>query len=744
MNDDNVFNPEGQQQSRYDTPRPEMHLSEYWAVVLKRRHLVLLVIALVLGAVSAMTLLQRPTYRSTAVINVEKDRGTPFDLNGQSFYDMWQPEYLPTQVRLLTSREIAERAVDRLNLTNNPEFNPGGATRTTDRGAVDARTRVALTVQGGLEAVPVRGTNLVQLSYEGVNPKLAADVTNAVADAYIDWNLESKFNVLGQANRFLTAQSEQLKSEIDGLEKQLQAYGRKNDIVSTDPDQNVTLQNLGSLNKDYSDAVADRVAKEARYVEMQNARPDAIAEPLSNGLISSLRADQAKLEREYAEKLNLYKPEWPAMQQLKAQIDKGRQHLNSVINDTVSKARENARNDYMTARRREDSLKSVLQGQKNEAMTMNSNAVEYNNLKVEIDTKKSLLDALLKRQAETEVSSRLRGERVSSIRVVDRALPATSRYRPSYRRNAMLGLFLGVVLGLGLAFFLEYLDRSLRTPAQVEQYLRLPALGIIPAVGEAATRGYYGRRRKGESATKGDVEIELLPHTHPRSTVAEAYRAFRAALLLSRAGGIKSLVVTSCLPGEGKTSTAVNLAAVLGQVNKRVLLVDADLHKPRLHKVFHTSNRIGLVSVLAENLDPLTAVSPTAIPNVYVVPSGPSSPNPSGLLSSAAMTSFLETMNRNFDYVIIDTPPLGPVADAVVIGHSTDGVVLTTQAGRTPREMVRRVRDKLLLANVRVLGVLINNLREDPVTYEQYYKYYGDDYTDQTYTTPITSKKRAV
>jgi succinoglycan biosynthesis transport protein ExoP len=728
--------------------RSEIHLAEYWAVAVKRRKLILIVIGLVLLATGVRSFLTKPTYRAVTTLNIEQDQSSPYDVqSGVQIYYTYNPEFLATQTRMIQSRDIALRVVKQLNLANDPEFT-GSATRVeVGKGAADRNAvRLAQQVQGGVSVTPIRGTDLVELSYISTSPRLAAQIANGVADAYIDWQVESKFQTLANANRFLTGQAEQLRSEISSLEQRLQTYSRQKDIVGLEGATNVTVQNLELINKDYSAAVADRVAKEARYRELQNARADVVADTLGSN-ISQLRNEQARMEREYAEKLNLYKPEWPAMQQLKAQIDKGRQHLATVVEENVSKAREMARSDYLTALRREESLKGVLQGQKREAMTLNTNAVEYNNLKVEIDTKKGLLDALLKRQSEIEMRSRLRGEKVSNLRVLDRALEPTYRFRPSYRRNAMMGAILGVVLGLGLAFFLEYLDRSLRTPAQVESYLRIPALGIIPAVGSRG-RGYgygyygYGRRKKKKAETNPEekVEIELLPHTHPRSTVAEAYRAFRAALLLSRAGGVQSIVITSSLPGEGKTSTAANLAVVLGQVGKRVLLVDADLHKPRIHQVFHVSNRVGLVSILAQNLEALTAIQKTNIPNVWVVPAGPSSPNPSGLLSSMAMADFLETAKKNFDYVIIDTPPLGPVADAVVVGHSTDGVVIATQAGRTPRELVRRVRDKLALSNVRVLGVLINNLQEDPVTYEQYYKYYGTDYTTDIESTPRAAR----
>lgn len=704
----------------------EINLAEYWAIIRKRRRLIASAIALCILAAIAVSLLTTPTYRATIVVNVEREKASALDLGTQQAYSAYDPEFLPTQTRLMESREIAERVVQRLNLVSSPVFAPktSGIFRSEKQESPDV-SDIAQAVQKTVETKPVRRTNLVELSVTAPNAKLAADVANATAEAYIDWNVEAKYLVVGQASRFLSSQIEQLKGEIQQKERQLQAYGRQNDIVSTDAEGNVNLQKLESFNKDYAEAVADRVAKEARYYELQTAKPEAIADSLSNGLVSQLRSDQAKLERDYAEKLNLYKPEWPAMQQLRAQIDKGKQHLSSVIQETVMKARDNARTDYQTAARREQSLKQVLAGSKSEAMTQNSSAVEYNNLKTEVETKRALLDTVMRRQAETEVSSRLRGERASNVRIVDRALVPKSRFRPSYKRNLALALALGLALGVGLAFLLEYVDRSLRSIDQVEKYLGVPALGIIPALETAGTNVYsYGKGARKERKLKAageNASIELVPHTHPRSTVAEAYRAFRTALLLSRAGGLKSLVVTSTLPGEGKTSTAVNLSVVLAQLGKRVLLVDGDLHKPRVHEVFNVSNRVGLVSILAENLEAASAIKPTSVANLFLIPSGPTSPNPSGLLSSKAMEQFLASATHNFDFVVIDAPPVGAVADAILIGYQVDGAVLCARGGKTPREQVARTRDRLTAANVRVLGALINNLESGDEGYGTYY-----------------------
>lgn len=741
----NVQLPDPQQEFLHvPAAEQEIHLGEYWAVIVKRRRLIGLCVAAALLIGAAVSIFSRPTYKATVVLDIEKDKASPVDIGTTpSTYVGSEPEFLPTQTKLMKSREVAERVVQRLALVDNPEVNPPRSgfwsffSHPASPAGKDLVAGVATKIQPNVEVVPVRGTNLVELSYIAASPKLAADIANAVADAYIDWNLEAKFQVVGQASQFLSAQIEQLRSEIDEKERQLQAYGQQKDIVSVDPQSNVTLQKLGALNRDYTEAVSDRVTKEARYHEVETARPDSIADTLSNGLVSQLRNEQARMEREYAEKLNLFKPEWPAMQQLKAQIDKGRQHLDSVIRETVSKARDVAKNEYLTALRREETLKDVLQGQKSEAMALNTNAVEYNNLKVEVETKRALMDTLLKRNAETQVASRLRGERLSNVRIVDRALPPHTRFRPSYKLNGLLALLLGAGAGIGLAFFLEYLDRSLRTPEQVERVLQLPALGVVPAVGAAGRRSGYGYgysvrvKKKTNGSANDKIAIELLPHTQPRSTVAEAYRAFRTALLLSRAGGVKSMAITSSLPAEGKTSTALNLSVVLGQLGKRVVIVDADLHKPRMHEILRVSNRIGLVSVLAENAVPTDALQQTSIPNVSVVTSGPSSPNPSALLASEAMNRFLEFLRMNFDFVVLDTPPVSPVADAFLIGNIVDGVVLTVRGGRTPREHVVRTRDKLLRSKVSILGVLINNLEEESVGYGKYYSYYGKGYSAQ-------------
>jgi polysaccharide biosynthesis transport protein len=536
---------------------------------------------------------------------------------------------------------------------------------------------------------------------------------------------------MGQASKFLLSQIEEAKRTLAEKEQQLLALGRQKDILAIAPQSSVTLSKLTAINQDAAAAMADRISKEARYNELLSQSTDVLPEALATGTIQQMRADLTRLERDYAEKLNVYKPEWPAMQTLNGQIEKTRQTLDAAVHDTVRKAREAAKADYQTALRREDSPKEAVQRQHAEAMSLSRDAIDYNNLRIEADTQRALVDNLLKREAEMQVLLRLQGERLSNIRIVETALPPAAPFKPSYPKNALFGLLAGLASGVGLAMTLDSLDRSLRSPEQAARFLRLPVLGVIPPAQTALDPGYgygydytfghaeepaaadpAGEKPSGTKA-KRKVNIELLPHEFPRSAVAEAYRSFRASLLLSRADGVRTLVVTSAVPLEGKSSTATNLAIVLGQLGRRVLLVDSDLRRPRLHEILNISNQVGLVSVLAARTDPHLAILRTSMPNVSVLPAGPNAPDPSGLLSSDAMKRFLIRVVEDFDNIIFDSPPILASADAILLGSLTNGVVLCVQAGRTPRERVARARDELLRSRVHILGVLMNNLKDE-------------------------------
>jgi capsular exopolysaccharide synthesis family protein len=461
--------------------------------------------------------------------------------------------------------------------------------------------------------------------------------------------------------------------------------------------------------------------------------------------VAAQRRELADLERDYAVQSRIFKPDWPAMVELRSRIDQLRSSLQNAVADSLKTARETARAEYQNTLRREQALAAELSRVKAESRELSSAAVEYTNLQVEISTRRAMLDELLRRQSETEVASRLQAQGESNVRVVDRALVPSSPFRPSLRRNLTWGLGGGLGFGIAWILLLHYLDRTIKSQEEVERLLALPVLAVIPDVSAAARRragtygsygyGYgYGARRRQNSASasfpvpataspegKESLQIELLPLLRPRLAVAEAYRVLRTALLLSTARELKLLVVTSALPGEGKTSTAVNLAIVFAQLGKRVLLVDADLRRPRVHDVFRIVNRVGLVNFLTHSAEAEQVVFRTQVDNLFLTPSGPIPPNPSELLSSERMEQFLEFVRQHFDFVVLDTAPTLAVSDGVVLGARVDGALLCLFSGHVERREAKACRDRLVQGGVKLLGAVLNRHQGFSTSYRSGY-----------------------
>ncbi len=748
----------------------EINLSEWLQIV--RRRWILLAATCVLGfSLAAIHYAMTPKmYQATTILQIERRSLTPL-VGSQTPWleDWWNMEYYPTQYKLLESRGLAERVVRNLRLAEDPFFNPGGRPLSALAGNPDAAPGASASassasavgadlavlgglanrLRGGLTVEPVRTTQLVNLTYRSTNPDFAARAVNGFADAFIDWGIENRSTTAGNASSFLTSQIETLKKEIQGKESQLQAISRTSDIVELGSGSNVTMQRLEALNKNYSEALRERIEREARYRELMSSPKEAIAESLSDGLYTELKRKQLEMERDYEIGLKTYKKDFPKMVEMQAAIEKGRQHLAGVVEELVEKERQSANAEYQTAQRQERGLEAEMRGLKSEALDESSAAVDYRNLSVEVDTRRNLLDEVLKAQSETEVTARLQGTKESNVRVVDRAMTPGGPASPNLKQDLSSGMLFGLVLGVGMVLLLEYLDRTIKTADQVERVLGLPTLAVIPDINDNGSgygyRGYGGygigtavARAKGSSKRwlekkKGEVpaRIELVPHESPRLAVSEAYRSLRTALLLSSARELKVVAVTSAVASEGKSATAANLAVVMAQLGRRVLIVDADLRKPRLHEVFQVSNRSGLVSYLTGGADFEGVISRTSVPQLFVTPSGPIPPNPSELLASDRMIELVKAARGRFDFVVIDTPPLLPVTDATLVGDLVDGVTLCLRAGKVTREEARTCLDRLKMAGVKVLGVVLNRhlLKQGGYAGRRYqmYEAYGSD-----------------
>ena len=727
---------------------PGFHLVDYLPI-LRRHWKMIAALGLLATAGGAVHYSITPKlYRAAATVQIERRSVT--SLSGEQnpwLENYWSQEYYPTQYRLLQSRGLAERVVQDLRLYEDPAFNPGGLSAESGKPSFDADAAIlgglAGALLGGLEVAAVGGTQLVEIGYRSSSPELAARVANAWAEAFIEWGIEARTESAGRASTFLASQIETTKQEIQDGEARLQGYTRQQtDVVSLDPGSNVLVARFDALNNDYIAAVSERIQKEARLNEILTSPKEAVADSASAGFVGQMRGDLMKLERDYAIRSQTYKPEFPAMVDLRLQIERARQNLGAMVEETVGKERDAARAEYQTAQRRESSLARELAGVKGETMKLNSAAVEYNNLRVEVETQRTQLNELLRRQAETEVASRLQSARESNVRIVDRALLPGGPYRPNLRNDLTMGLLLGLMAGVALMVAIEYLDRTVKSPEEAERLLGLPILAVIPDISEPGKRygfssygyGYgYGYGQGGRRGGKADKKaahgerspIELMPHLRPRLVASEAYRGLRTALLLSSAQELKAVAVTSPQSGEGKTATATNLAVVMAQLGRQVLLIDADLRRPRLHDVFKLSNLAGLVNYLTGSARPETLFQRTNVPNLFVVTSGPIPPNPSELLASERMATLVKLASETFDFVVVDSPPVLAVTDSILVGSTVDAVVLCLRARQVVREDARACRERLRLAGVRVLGLVLNRHREALGRYGKSYYHYS-------------------
>lgn len=722
----------------------EIDLRKYIDIIVRRRWTVISVVLIAAALSLIISFVTRPVYKARGTVMIEKEP------NILSFEDIFQIEtfrddYFQTQYKLLQSRSLAERTIDRLKLWEKKEFSGSKAATADDLKNPVFKQKMVDKFLSRLEVRPIRMTRLVEVAFKAHDPALASDCVNALFDSFVDLNIEAKYETTEQATEFLSEQIEELKKDISQKEQELQNYGQEKDIVILSDKETTMLDKIGELNKALTEAQIDRVRKESYYNGIKNASPDFIPEAMNNPLIQRLREDYLKLSREYAKMQEKFQPEYPEMQRLKAELDSARELLQNETQRLVKAAYA----DYQAALKKEISLKELFEQQKEEAFRLNSNAILYNSLKIELENKKNLLESLLKRQSETGVSARLKGLRTSNIRIVDRADLPLRPDSPRKVRNLLLAIFLGLFGGLGLALVMEYLDNTVKSAEDVERYSGLPTLGVVPVFDEDATlNGHYyayrsaededeGKKRKKkarERVEQAEAEseeeprsIELISHFAPDSTFAESYRSLRTALLLSGPlASLKSLIITSPLPNEGKSVTISNLAVSLAQMEKKVLLVDADLRRPKQHRIFNLKNHDGLSNYLTMGLDLDRMIKTTLVPSLYLINSGPVPPNPAELLGSDRMKGLLERLKAAFDFILIDTPPILSVTDSQVLGRMVDGLVLVVQADRTPKEALRQSREIIDLLQLKTYGVVINALNLDNRGYyhRHYYRHY--------------------
>jgi len=711
----------------------DVHLSQYWNIIRKRWKVAVAILIVVMAGTFLASYFSKPLYQARIQIQIDRESNTVTveDIFGIASSDQ---EFLQTQYVLLKSRGLAERVVDDHKLYNDLELYPPGVAGKTKKETDEISRGIAAGILGGISVDPVRGTNLVDIKYVGISPRLAQKIAEAWGDSYMRMNIAKKLESVRQANDYLNQQIATVKADLDLSRTQLQRYSETHGIINVgEGTGNVTMQKLMQLNTDVTSAQNLVYEKQAAYNALQRTSPESIA--AQDTLVYRLSEELTRLQRDYSEKLSQFKEAHPVMRNLEDQIEKTRTARTAAVQQAYVKALDKARADLGEAVAREGSVRSAYNEQRGAAQQQNVDAAQYIDLRLAVETKQGQLSSLQKQLSEAEVAARLSGTAKSNVYWIDHANLPGGRFNQSLKKNLQNAFPLGLILGLAALFFLEYMDRSVKTPEDLERLTRFASLGVIPAAGSVQRQYGYGttygrtppRLRAVDNGEEKAPGIELIPHTDARSPVSEAYRAFRTSLLLASASSPKVIVITSSFAREGKTTTSVNLATVLSQMGKPVLLVDADLRRPRLGKVFQGKMNLGLVNYLAANIPLEDIIQPTEVPNLSVALSGPIPPNPSELLASDRMKHLIEEVRGKFAYVIFDSPPVLAVTDAVVLGANADGVVLTVHGGHTPRELVQRSAERLRQANIPVLGAILNNLdlHQYGYTYRKsYYDYY--------------------
>jgi polysaccharide biosynthesis transport protein len=716
---------------------------EIWEMIKKRRLIVYYFAGFVLLAALIRVQLQTPLFMAQGTLLIEKENHSQMDLLNQFSYDNdWTNEYLNTQQRVLTSRSLARKVILELERLPGQESAPapakgplqrilGGSKRSADPNAlVDAAVSGFL---GSLGVTSIKDTRLLNITYISSDPRQAARAVNTLFDKFIEFNLEMKNESSRQASEFLTAQIEDMRRSLAQKEQELQEYGKRKELYYVQGQDSTVVQKLSDLNGAYTAAQIERVNREATYRELKGKTYENYSDVRASSLIQNLKQEYSSKESEYKRKSQIFQDSYPEMQRLKSQLEGLQKRITEETTDVAGKSLNQAEAEYQAALKKENYLMEMLNQQKGSVVSSNANAIYYNSLKIEVENMRNLLDFLTRKQKESMLSSRLEGLQTSNIKIVDRAEVPQGPFSPNKQRTLLLALMLGLGGGIFLIFALNYLDNTVKSPEEVEKLLRLPALGFVPAVGARASQSYYSHYysdRKKQQSERKIKAVEMVNLKEPESTFAEHYRNIRTSLLLSTPDQPpKVFVVTSALPQEGKTVTNINLAVAFAQLGKKVLILDCDLRRPRVHKIFRIKNTTGVTSYLVgrNRIEDIIQRYPGE-PNIHVIPSGPIPPNPVELIISKGMKEMMASLRQHYDFIFIDAPPLMGISDAILLGENADGLLLVAWGGRTPRKVIEKAKAEIEKFNVKLFGVVLNkvNMRRFSYAYSSYNYKYGE------------------
>ena len=688
-------------------------LHALWSAVRRNRWLIAAILVAALLAGETATLLTAPTYSARATVQVDQRTARVLGTEDQdasgSLADA--DRFLQTQVDILHSRTLAEKVADGLSLYKDAQFQAsiGSPTDKGGTNTAEKRSQIVDVLQKGVDINLPRNSRVIGISYASRDRNIASKVANAFATYYIETNLQRKFDQSAYARTFLERQLAQAKSRLEQSEIALIAYARSAQLIDTSSgaagngqdagQRSLTTANLVQLNQTYATARSTRVQAEQRWRQAQATPLMSLPEVLSNPAIEQLSQKRAELQADYEQERQRHKADYPTVQQAAA----GLQEINRQINAIASSVRDSIRDAYLVADRQEQAINGNVGQLKAQTLSEQDRSVRYNILRRETDTNRQLYDALLQRYKEVSAEA---GATNNNIAIIDRAEPPSRPIRPRPSLNMALALLGGLALAMLIVFVRERFDDAIRAPGDVEDKLGLPLLASIPLI-------------KGKRTL--DQELD-----DPRSSVSEAYYALRAAIDLSGAPtGTRVLLMTSSRQGEGKSTTALALARIAAAGGSRVLLVDADLRKPTLHRSLAVDNKRGLSNVLAGHRSADEVIRVSDVLGLDFVSSGPQPPSPAQLLMGPQLPEFLGSLQGRYDLVIIDAPPVLGLADAPRLASIANVTVFAVEADRAHRGGAKAALRRLQSSHAHVVGAVLTKFDAKRSGYSDYEGYYA-------------------
>jgi polysaccharide biosynthesis transport protein len=752
--------------SRFVEDDERAGLRSYQRVFRKYKRLIVTFFFGAIAATAIATLVMMPIYTAETTVLIEPNNPDIVNIKQVVLPEslaLQDYDYYKTQFQILKSRGLIAQVIQEQRLDKNPLFTNGlqrrgripelwnrwiarpigyleskataavknlfnwlfvgqVARKSNEKSTTGVSPQLIDAYQGMLKIEPVAGTRLVKIAFSSADPDFAATVANAHAQAYIRQGLKLRSKVSEEAQKFLETKLAELRKRVEASEAVLNQYRRGKGLLFLNDKEDIVVGRLADLSKRVTEAEAERIGLEAQAHLIQKREYDSLPAVISNSLIQTLKAQVVQLEAEHARLAAQFLPGYPRLAQVAAQLKEAKSRLAAQISNVV----QGIHSAYAAAAGKEKELRAEMDKQKSETLEMKDAAVQYAILAREADTNNQLYNSVLARLKEVGVAGEIPASNVS---VID---SATAPERPSWprkTRNLLLGAIVGLMGGLGLALISDYFDNTLKTPRDVEGYLRLPNLAVVPDFFSLPALG-NGNQRISRQQLSFNSKLcvssrELTQRGRPLTMLSEAYRKLRTSIFLSRpTEPPKTILFTSATNGEGKTITVANTAIMLAQMEMQVLVVDADLRKPSCHKAFRVGGGRGLTDYLAGQEQLVNAIKPTSVPNVSLLNCGSMPSNPTELVGSKRMQETLGDLKGRYDFILIDAPPVMPVSDAVILSTMVDGVVLVVRGQKTEKQLVKEALSQLGTDSGKMLGVVLNRVDirgGDYTGYKQYY-----------------------